>query len=320
MSNAARKIFISYRRDDHPDFVERIRDWFIQRYGRANVFMDFDSIPPFTRFVSFIQEKVDETDVMVVIIGPRWLELLKERAASHQDDFVRIEIRMALQKDKLVAPICIKGAGVPPRRALPSDLQPLLDHNIAFLNSGSAFLDNIEKIVDAVEQEWVRRNKTFLESEAQQYFNSAEEKFQKGDFSGAIIDVDQAIRLNPQFAEAYSRRAGAKFNIGDYGGAVADADQAVRLNPHYAGAYNNRGIARKARGDLEGAIADYTQAIHLNTDYTDAYYNRGIAREKKGDLKGAMADYQQYLDLGGGRRDGDQAKVEGWIQDLKKKL
>ncbi len=70
MSNSVRKIFISYRRDDHPDFVERIRDWFVIRYGRSNVFMDFDSIPPFTKFADYIREKVEETDVMIVIIGP----------------------------------------------------------------------------------------------------------------------------------------------------------------------------------------------------------------------------------------------------------
>jgi hypothetical protein len=38
------KLFVNYRRADHPEFVETIRTWFLHRYGRENVFMDFDSI------------------------------------------------------------------------------------------------------------------------------------------------------------------------------------------------------------------------------------------------------------------------------------
>lgn len=34
MTQPGRKIFVSYRRIDHVDFVERIRDWFVMRYGR----------------------------------------------------------------------------------------------------------------------------------------------------------------------------------------------------------------------------------------------------------------------------------------------
>jgi hypothetical protein len=157
MSESKRKIFISYRRDDNADFVERLRDWFIQRYKRENVFMDFDTIPPFTRFADFINERVHECDVLIAVVGPRWMELMREKAAHFQDDYVRIEVGLALQEGKLVAPICIKGASIPLQAELPYDLRSMLDYNAAFLNSGSAFLDNIEYIIDAIEEELTRR-------------------------------------------------------------------------------------------------------------------------------------------------------------------
>lgn len=147
-----RKIFLSYRRADHPDFVERIRDWFAWKYGRDSVFMDFDTIPPFTRFADFIREKVRECDVLVAIIGPQWLDLLQQRMTDAEDDYVRVEIRLALDEGKPIAPICIKDALSPRRRDLPSDLQPMMDYNIAHLNSGRHFLDNIERTVEGVEQ------------------------------------------------------------------------------------------------------------------------------------------------------------------------
>jgi tetratricopeptide (TPR) repeat protein len=71
-------------------------------------------------------------------------------------------------------------------------------------------------------------------------------------------------------------------------------------------------------------LQDYTEAIRLKPDYANAYYNRGLARRAKGDpasAKAAIADFQKYLDLGGGIRRGDQAKVlEQFISDLKNKL
>lgn len=148
-----RKIFFSYRRSDHADFVERVRDWFAWRYGRDSVFMDFDTIPPFTRFADFIRQKVAECDVLVAVIGPRWMDTLRERLSDSEDDYVRIEIRLALEEGKPIAPICIKGAQAPRRRDLPPDLQPMMDYHVAYLDAGRHFLDNIEPILDALEQQ-----------------------------------------------------------------------------------------------------------------------------------------------------------------------
>ena len=84
--------------------------------------------------------------------------------------------------------------------------------------------------------------------------------------------------------------------------------------------YANRAYERLSNADFDGAVADYSAAIRLNPRYVDAYYNRGIARAALGDVLDALADYQAYLDLGGGVRSGDQAKVEQAIRDLKKQI
>lgn len=152
-----RKIFISYRRADNPDFVERIRDWFAWKYGRDSVFMDFDTIPPFTPFADFIRDQVRECDVLVAIIGPEWMRLLRERLQQQDDeDYVRTEIKLALELKKPVAPVCIKQAPMPNPRDLPSDLRPMLDYNSAHLDSGRHFLDNINMILEAVEHQLER--------------------------------------------------------------------------------------------------------------------------------------------------------------------
>jgi hypothetical protein len=93
MPDKALKLFVNYRRADESVFVELLRTHFMFRYERENVFMDFYSIPPFTRFADYIKSKVSECDVMVAIIGPRWLELLRDKEAKGEPDYARIELK-----------------------------------------------------------------------------------------------------------------------------------------------------------------------------------------------------------------------------------
>ena len=91
-----------------------------------------------------------------------------------------------------------------------------------------------------------------------------------------VIDAyDEAIRLKPDYAEAYNNRGVAKNNLGHHEEAIADYDEAIRLKSDYAAAYNNRGIAKNDLGHHEEVIADYDEAIRLKPDYIMAYNNRG---------------------------------------------
>jgi tetratricopeptide (TPR) repeat protein len=154
--------------------------------------------------------------------------------------------------------------------------------------------------------------------DADVYYNRGVARQDKGDLDGALMDYTEAIRLKPDHASAYYNRGVARKAKGDLDGALMDYTEAIRLKPDHANAYYNRGKARRAKGDLDGALKDYDEAIRLKPDFGDAYYNRGSARRDKGQREMAIADYQTYLDLGEGVRQGDQARVEQIIGDLKK--
>jgi len=132
-------------------------------------------------------------------------------------------------------------------------------------------------------------------TKAEDFFIRGEDKYQKGDYQGAIAAYTQAIALNPNYAQAYHNRGIARSKLGDKQGAVADYNQALRINPNYAKAYYNRGNARSDLGDKQGAVADYNQALRINPNYVLAYNNRGLARFRLGDKQGAVADYNQAL-------------------------
>jgi tetratricopeptide (TPR) repeat protein len=130
---------------------------------------------------------------------------------------------------------------------------------------------------------------------ADDFFIQGGDKYQKGDYQGAVAAYNQAIQLNPNYAEAYNNRGNARDELGDKQGAIADFNEALRINPNDAYAYYNRGLTRSELGDKQGAIADFNEALRINPNYAYAYYNRGLTRSELGDKQGAIADYNQAL-------------------------
>ena len=112
----------------------------------------------------------------------------------------------------------------------------------------------------------------------------------------AINAYNEAIRLKPDYAEAYNNRGAAKSGLGQHGDAIVDYNKAIRLKPNYVEAYNNRGNAKNHLGQREEAIADYDEAIRLKPDYAEAYINRGNVNNNF-DLHEAIADYDRAIEL-----------------------
>ena len=60
-------------------------------------------------------------------------------------------------------------------------------------------------------------------------FSSGVDKYEQGDYQGAIADYTKVIEINPQFASAYSIRGTSKYLLGDLKGACDDARKAADL-------------------------------------------------------------------------------------------
>ena len=117
-------IFISYRRDDAGGHAGRLCDRLTTRFGDDRIFMDIEDIQPGQHFVRSIEQTIGACDVVVAVIGPRWLEMLSERA-QEAEDFVRHEIGIALARNITVIPVLVGGADLPPSDQLPAELSEL---------------------------------------------------------------------------------------------------------------------------------------------------------------------------------------------------
>ncbi len=131
------KVFISYRREDTKWQAREIFRTLTQRLPREHVFMDVDSIPPGTDFVSILEGWVDQCSVLLVLIGPNWVDAIdsktSKRRLENPNDFVRIEVRKGLARGIPVVPVLIDGAQIPRAEQLPYDLQPLVRRNAEFV-------------------------------------------------------------------------------------------------------------------------------------------------------------------------------------------
>jgi tetratricopeptide (TPR) repeat protein len=137
----------------------------------------------------------------------------------------------------------------------------------------------------------------FGQRTAGDYYYLAIAKLKKQEWNAAIADLDRALKLNTEFAEAYNDRGRAKKEIGDVDGALADYDRALKVNPKYAPAYNNRAIIKMEKQNLNGALADYNRAINLDPRRAELFQNRSMVKQNTGDLVGAITDCNRVIEL-----------------------
>jgi|SRR5215510_6104378 len=129
------------------------------------------------------------------------------------------------------------------------------------------------------------------------YANRCFARYRKGDFTEAVADCDQAIRINPRLAMGYLNRGAARRAVGDAAAALVDLNKAIEINPNLTDALDCRGDLRKHLGDVDGALSDLNRAIVLAPGNKWAYFHRGHARIAKRDLDGAVADFNQAIKL-----------------------
>jgi len=115
---------------------------------------------------------------------------------------------------------------------------------------------------------------------------------------GKVMEyLNEAIRLNPNYADAYGDRGAAYADLGQYQLAIEDYNKAIRLQPDDVFAYNNRGIAYADLGQYQLAIEDYNKAIRLKPDHAKPYYNRGITYNKINQYQLAIEDFNKVIRL-----------------------
>jgi hypothetical protein len=98
-------IFICYRREDTGALVTNLHRRLVERFGEEHVFVDFKDIPPGEPWPDTLRRKLEESRVLLAIIGPEWGDARfttgKQRGRlrlDDPDDWVRQEICTAIRR------------------------------------------------------------------------------------------------------------------------------------------------------------------------------------------------------------------------------
>lgn len=119
----------------------------------------------------------------------------------------------------------------------------------------------------------------------------------QGRYQDAILNLNQALMLRPNYFMALLNRAVAYSKQGNINQALVDFSHAEQLNPHSPLLYLNRGLAEFAAGYYEPAAQDYSQLMALQPDNARAYLERGRAMVKMEAYQNALDDFEQAIAL-----------------------
>jgi TIR domain-containing protein/WD40 domain-containing protein len=147
-------IFLSYRRGDTQWAARGIYDRLVNSYDRRNVFRDLDAIPAGVRFRDYIEKKISESDVFILLIGKAWASYedeLGRRRLELPRDPVRLEVETALKLGKQIIPVLIGGAPMPTERDLIPSILDLLEFNAAEV-SDSRWEYDLGRLLRAVDE------------------------------------------------------------------------------------------------------------------------------------------------------------------------
>jgi len=144
------RIFLSYRRTDSAAETGRLFDHLKSHFGAASVFMDTASIKSGADAVETITKNVESCDVMLAVIGKRWLASFAQKTKRHLVDHVRIEIATALNKQIPIIPVLVARAEMPHEEYLPVDLQQV-GRRQAFDISESKYERDVDLLIDDIE-------------------------------------------------------------------------------------------------------------------------------------------------------------------------
>src|SRR5918912_158685 len=151
---APNRIFVSYRRQEAEWPAGWLFDRLAEHFQGAEVFKDIDSIEPGDDFVEVITSAVQSCDVLLALIGDRWLTMTDDegrRRIDNPDDFVRIEIEAALERNVRVVPILIYGARMPRPQDVPPSLAGLVRRQALEL-SVSRFDDDVSRLLRVLDR------------------------------------------------------------------------------------------------------------------------------------------------------------------------
>jgi len=199
----------------------------------------------------------------------------------------------------------------------PSQLQPLLtlynegklqaalfkaDHLVRIF-SNSAFLYNLIGVLNAGlgnyetsinnYRQALKLKPNFVDA----YCNMGHGFKAYGNLNAASKSYNNALKLDQRNIEATASLAAVLMEQGDLEASVETYLRALNIEPNDVGLRYNLGNVLKLKGDIDGAIESYERAVLINPNYVDAYNNMGLAFVDSGNPIAAIDCFKNAISI-----------------------
>lgn len=142
---------------------------------------------------------------------------------------------------------------------------------------------------------WVKSKQQWI---TKQFVAKGYKQYQAEKYQEAISSYNYAVKIDPEYAEAYYWRGQAYIRQRKPQPALNDYQRSIALNPRHFESYLSLDWILFQSRQWDAIIKYWSKYIALEPKDGRAYRERGGAYFHKGDLKAAVADAKKAADLG----------------------
>ncbi|MCR4438411.1 MAG: tetratricopeptide repeat protein [bacterium] len=154
---------------------------------------------------------------------------------------------------------------------------------------------------------------------------SAKVYIQQDDWAKATEQLEMAVKIYPQDAEAHFLLGQAYAQRGDFAGMRKEFDASLAISPRFEPrikhdierhwvSYFNNGIKRVNAGQLAAAKEDFLTCLVIDAKRTEAYKNLGYTYVQLDSLKRAIAMYEKVVELAPNDKDAYRSLTSLYMQ------
>jgi tetratricopeptide (TPR) repeat protein len=116
-------------------------------------------------------------------------------------------------------------------------------------------------------------------------------------FLDAIRAFDLALRLDPQYVDAWIKRGYAHFHLGEYTVAIASYDKALEIDVNNAEAWNLKGLAYYKMENYDKAIECCEKAVDINPNDGMSWYNKACYLTLSGRIDDGLDALKRSIEI-----------------------
>jgi tetratricopeptide (TPR) repeat protein len=128
-------------------------------------------------------------------------------------------------------------------------------------------------------------------------YNKGRNQMSNEKFLDAIRSFELAIRIDPQFVDAWVEKGYAHFHMGEYSVAISSYNRAIEMDVENASAWNLKGLAYYKMKNYEKAIESCEKAIDINPSDGMSWYNKACYLTLSGKVDEGLDSLRRSIEI-----------------------